>query len=433
MSIMTELATYQKKINELEAGLEAQKAQLRDLATMGAVITSMHEIDAVLSVVMDMAIRLVDGEVGLIMINENNHLEKKVTWGVSDKFVRNLKYKDGLDLATYCLNHREAVLVSDLDIRTEEGVMLNAIISAPIITKEKCLGVVVIINKANGGNYTEADREALEMLLSFVAVAVDNSQLLKDKLRQQKIEQDLVVARQVQETILPRNIDNIPGVDIGAVYFPAREVGGDFYDIIIIDKSKFLVILGDVSNKGIPAALIMSAASGIIKSIIAHQPDIAVGQLAAKLNDLLCRDIIKDREMFATLFFGKFDLAEKQLTYCNAGHLPGLFWDHDARMIQELPVGGPIVGQFPGVTFKYGVQHLDHCDRLFLFTDGLTEAADNEGNLFGRERVEQVYSSEIDLSPKEFCLKVKEWVDRFMEGSPEDSHDDFTILQVKIE
>ncbi|MDD5426957.1 MAG: hypothetical protein PHN52_10815, partial [candidate division Zixibacteria bacterium] len=119
---MTELATYQKKINELEAGLEAQKAQLRDLATMGAVITSMHEIDAVLSVVMDMAIRLVDGEVGLIMINENNHLEKKVTWGVSDKFVRNLKYKDGLDLATYCLNHREAVLVSDLDIRTEEGV-----------------------------------------------------------------------------------------------------------------------------------------------------------------------------------------------------------------------------------------------------------------------------------------------------------------------
>jgi len=429
---MTENLTYSSQIDELEGFLAAQKAQLRDLATMGAVITSMHEIDAVLSVVMDMALRLVDGEVGLINVNDDDQLNMKVSWGVSDEFVRTLTYKDGQDIVSYCFDNRSPVIINDMNNKSNEGILLNSIIAIPIITKEKCLGVLVIINKAGGGSYDEEDKDILEMLLSFVAVAIDNSSLLKDKLQKQKMEQDLVVARQVQETILPQNIHNIPGVEIGAVYYPAREVGGDFYDILTIDKSRFIVILGDVSNKGIPAALIMSAVSGIIKSIIAQNQTITVARLAASLNDLLANEIIRDREMFVTLFFCKFDLEEKLLTYCNAGHLPGLFWDSSRRRIVELRQGGPIVGQFPGIDFKSGEIPLNGDDRLFLFTDGLTEAADRENNLFGRERAEQVYRDEIELSPVDFCHKVKEWVDRFSEGASEEMEDDFTILQVKV-
>ena len=136
--------------------------------------------------------------------------------------------------------------------------------------------------------------------------------------------------------------------------------------------------------------------------------------------------------MFVTLFFCRFNLADRRLTFCNAGHMPGLFWDGREKKICELIEGGPIVGQFPGAAFKQGRQQLRPGDKLFLFTDGLTEATDAENNLFGRERAEQVFSAEIGLSPKEFCVKVKEWVDRFSEGAGEDTHDDFTILQVKV-
>ena len=94
--------------------------------------------------------------------------------------------------------------------------------------------------------------------------------------------------------------------------------------------------------------------------------------------------------------------------------------------------GGPILGQFEGIQYKEGARRLGSEDRLFLFTDGLTEAMDAEENLFGRERAEQVFSAEIGLSPKEFCLKVKEWVDAFTRGASEDNQDDFTILQVKV-
>ena len=420
-------------IDKLEAKLAVTKAQLTDLATMGAVITSIHEIDAVLSVVMDMAIRLVEGEVGLIMIGGDDGLHPKVSWGVTETFVKSLIYEGGIDLPTYCFKSREPVILSDLAIKSDEGVKLDSVIAMPIQTKDKCLGVIVIINKTDGGNYTVEDREILEMLLNFVAVAIDNSLLLQEKLTRQKIDQEMSIARDIQETILPQDVIKVPGAEIGAVYFPARDVGGDFYDVIKIDDTKFLVIIGDVSNKGVPAALIMSASSGIIKSIIASNPSIPVSELAEALNALLANEIIKDREMFVTLFFSKFDLQERKLTYCNAGHMPGLFWSASESRIEALPIGGPIIGQFDGVKFKQGERELGSDDRLFLFTDGLTEAQDIDDHLFGRERAEQVFSSEIGLDPKEFCLKVKEWVDRFIEGTPEDSHDDFTILQVKVD
>ena len=111
------------------------------------------------------------------------------------------------------------------------------------------------------------------------------------------------------------------------------------------------------------------------------------------------------------------DLDAGEITYCNGGHIPGLFWDESEQKIVELPDGGPIVGQFPGISFKEGRRPLRSGDKLFLFTDGLTEATDANGQLFGRERVEQVFSVERGLSPKDFCHKVKEWVDSFQQGA----------------
>ncbi|MEE8576820.1 MAG: PP2C family protein-serine/threonine phosphatase, partial [candidate division Zixibacteria bacterium] len=184
---------------------------------------------------------------------------------------------------------------------------------------------------------------------------------------------------------------------------------------------------------GVPAALVMSACSGIIKSILRHDPDISVSKLASDLNDTLSSEVIREREMFVTLFFCRIDLESHELTYCNAGHLPGQLWDESQQKLEELAIGGSIVGQFPGFEFKQDSRKLGSGDRLFLFTDGLTEAEDAGGALFGRERVVQVFSSEVGLNPHEFCLKVKEWVDRFQEGATEESHDDFTIMQVKVD
>ena len=424
--------TVRAQIETLEADLEYQKAQLRDLAMMGTIITSMHDIDAVLSVVMDMAIRLVDGEVGLIQMSEGGKLVTKISWGVDDSFVKMLRYKDEMDLPSYCFAHRETVILNGIDQKSPAGMTLDSIIATPIMTSGTCFGVMTIINKAAEGGFVEQDRENVDILLKFVAVAVDNSLLMKEKLKQQKMEQELAIAKQVQETILPPDVNAVDGVEIGAVYFPAREVGGDFYNVVPLSDRRFLVVLGDVSNKGVPAALVMSACSGIIDTLVTDNPSIGVGSLARSLNNILSRNVIRNRETFVTLFFCIFDLDQMVLEFCNAGHLPGLFWDEQAQKIAELADGGPIIGQFPDITFKVGQRPIQTGDRLFLFTDGLTEAADADDNLFGRERAEQVFLTERNLPPKEFCLRVKDWIDRFQQGATEEFLDDFTIMQIRI-
>lgn len=419
-------------VEDLELRLQQKDTQLRDLATMGAVITGIHEIDAVLSVVMDMAVRLVDGEVGLILLEDKSALKVKASWGIGEKFAKSLMYEDNLDLPTYCFRSRQTLLLANLGLRTEEGILVNSVIAVPIGTAEKSYGVLLLINKGSGGNYTDDDRELLEMLLNFVSVAIENSRLMQERLLQQKVEQEMAFARQVQETILPKDLQQLPGVEIGAVYVPAREVGGDFYDILRTPTNAFYVILGDVSNKGVPAAIIMAAASGIIKAIIAAEPEIRVADLAARVNDLIVEGIVKDRDMFVTLFLCRFDLKKKQLSFCNAGHLPGLWWDNSTSTPRDLAIGGPIIGQFGGVPYRQQEIGFDSGDRLFLFTDGLTESANSAGELFGRERVSMLFSAEHRATPQEFCRRVRGAIEQFAVNSEEDMRDDFTVLEVTV-
>ncbi|MDF1543613.1 MAG: SpoIIE family protein phosphatase [bacterium] len=429
---MTDTLYSTNKLFELESKLEAREAELRDIAMMGTVITSIHEIQSVLSVVMDMAVRLVNGEVGIILLEEGGLLQPRASWGISGELARSLMTADGQELPTYCYSQQKTIVMSELGYTPAEGVSIEEIIAVPIKTSTKCYGVALIINKSDRSTFTSRDQESLETLLNFVAVAIHNSLLMQERLEKQKMEQEIAVARLIQETILPERLLKIPGVEIGAMFYPAREVSGDFYELVKINDSEFVVIIGDVTNKGIPAAMLMSAASGIIKTILAEKPEIEMSELAGLLNKILAEQIIKDREMFITIFFARFNLAKKEITYCNAGHLPGLFWDHQKQSIAELSEGGTLVGQFGEFTFQQGSRPLGKGDRLFLFTDGLTEAENAEGELFGRERAKQVFAEESNLPPNQFCARVKEWVDKYAVGSSEESHDDFTILQVKI-
>ena len=208
-------------------------------------------------------------------------------------------------------------------------------------------------------------------------------------------------------------------------------MGGDFYEIIETGDGGFILIIGDVSNKGVGAAMIMSACSGIIKSKLKSEPDINMSALAEHLNDTLSEGLIKDRGMFATIWFGRFR-PDLTLEYCNAGHVPPVLCHAGGNAPEDLAAGGTIVGQFPGVTFKESVAALQPGDSLTFFTDGITEAESSTGELFGRERTMRFASQHADTPAREFCAALKRHIDDYSRGGSDEAHDDFTVVQVRV-
>lgn len=419
-------------VMELQDRLEKTNGKLHDLATMGAMISSKLEIDEILSVFMEMSIRVVDGEVGVIQLVEDGELATRINWGADDTVIKAIGFEDGRDISAYCFENKTPVIIEKYERKMEYGPNINSVIAVPIKSGSGCHGTIVIINKADGSGFGDQDRANLEMLVNFAAVAIDKANLLQESLERQRIQQELEIARQIQKAILPANEIAIRGVDIGTLYIPAREIGGDFYDIIDLGDGRLFIAVGDVSNKGIPAALVMSATSAIIKAELKDLPQITPARLMTTLNEILCDGIIRSHNMFATLFIARIDLNEKKLQYCNAGHIPPLYQVSGAEEILELKSGGTFVGQFADIDYMQGEIDIKAGDRLFAFTDGLTEAEDAEQNLFGLERVRQVFMSGAEPTAAAFCRKVKVWVNRFAEGAGEETVDDFTLFEMRF-
>jgi len=194
---------------------------------------------------------------------------------------------------------------------------------------------------------------------------------------------DLELASQVQRHLLPRRCPDMPTLDCSARCTPAGVVGGDYFDFIRVDEDHTAITVGDVSGKGVAAALLMAGLQALLRS---HAPAFGrdVGELMIDTNRRLFGAIPSNK--YATLFYAVYSDSERALTFVNAGHNPPLLVRADGR-VERLSAGGPVIGLFPDVTFTTGDLHVGDGDHLVLYTDGVTEALNDEGEEFGEERL----------------------------------------------
>jgi len=422
------------RLFELESELESQRQRVEDLGVMGAMIASNLEIESALTVMMDMAIREVAGEVGGILLDSGGALTARVAWGLDRGVLEMVEPLPGRTIESLYSDITEATAFDTTEHTALAGAHITSALVAPIRSSGRAHGLVVILNKEGAGGFDDIDCATLGALANFLAVAIENAQLLAESLEKQRLDHELEIAHQVQETILPETGLAFPGVSIGVVYVPARHVGGDFYEVLPAGTDRFALVIGDVSNKGVPASLVMSAAAGIIKSALRICPEIGVAKLAEHLNDTLSEGIVKDKGMFATIWFGVFDMGARVLSYCNAGHIPPILKRAVTGELRELAVGGPIIGQFGGLCFKEEQVALAHGDSLTLCTDGLTEAANSKDELFGRERLRAIVAQSDDLSAQGWCEAMKARIDRYTRGAASDEmSDDFTVIKIHVD
>jgi serine phosphatase RsbU (regulator of sigma subunit)/HAMP domain-containing protein len=259
---------------------------------------------------------------------------------------------------------------------------------------------------------------------------------LKDHIRQltettaarERMESELRIAHDIQMSILPKTFPPFPAreeFDLYALIAPAREVGGDFYDFFRLDDDLLCFVIGDVSGKGVPAALFMAVTKTMIKSVA--KDDVTPDAILSLVNQELAAD--NEACMFVTLFCGLFDMKTGEIRYANAGHNPPLVIKKD-ETVEWLPRSRSLVaGAMPGVQYQCDKLLLSPGDSLYLYTDGVTEAMNPAGELYSEERLEENLSSLAERDITDIIHEVTDSVHRFADGAPQS--DDITMMMIR--
>ena len=248
--------------------------------------------------------------------------------------------------------------------------------------------------------------------------------------RGRQMDAELLLARRVQEDLLPASMPVLSQAEVSAVCLPASDVGGDLFDVISLDEEQFVFLVGDVSGKGISAALLMAVVHGAFHGGELRAAGGDLRRWMSRLNTLLIQRSAENR--FVTLFCGIFDARTATVTYVNGGHLPPLLFRADAQSPnpERLETGGPVVGLLPEAAYKEDRTIVRKGDVLLLYSDGVTEATDRNGAEFGTGGLSTAVASEAADDLRIACRRVLEAVQAF--ASRTEREDDQTVMLIRF-
>jgi len=268
-----------------------------------------------------------------------------------------------------------------------------------------------------------------EMAASLNQMASSISQLLTEVSHKERLEKELEIAREVQLQLYPRSVPSVPGVEIAASSTPAREVSGDYYDFVSHSGGSVDIVIGDISGKGISAALLMASIQSLLRSHLEDWQGVQPGREASilcRLNRQLYRHSAPNR--FSTLVLGHLNAENLTFRYCNAGHNPPLVFS--GRSVRKLETGGTVIGLFEGLKYQEELVQTRPGDLILLYTDGVIEATSLSGEEFGEERLVRLISENRFLTAEDIRKTVIEEVQRH--SGREVPEDDITLVCLKI-
>ena len=295
----------------------------------------------------------------------------------------------------------------------------------PMEVQGKTKGLILLGERITKQSYSEVDIEFIYSVGSLAIISIENKRLFLEELEKQKMEEELELAREIQQNLLPQTLPWFSNFDLAAINMSSKQVGGDYYDVIALDDDRFCVAIADVSGKGAPASLLMANIQAFLQ-VICRQ-DLNIVESTALINDLISANTSDGR--FITFFWAVINNEEKKMTYVNAGHNHPLLI-RDGK-IKKLNKGGMILGVME-TTIPYDSETIDlqKDDVIVLFTDGISEAMNKESEEFSDERLEEISIKLSSLSAIEILDGIKNEVTDFTKGASQS--DDITMVILKV-
>jgi sigma-B regulation protein RsbU (phosphoserine phosphatase) len=295
----------------------------------------------------------------------------------------------------------------------------------PMQLQSKTRGLILLGSRAGNRDFQNNDIEYIYSIGNLAIISLENNRLFLEALEKQKMEEDLLIARDIQRNLLPSTLPEYEKYEIAALNVSSKQVGGDYYDVIPIDDEKFYIAIADVSGKGVSASLMMANIQAFLQ-IICRQ-DLKIDKATAIINDLVTANSSEGR--FITFFWGYINTKKNTLTYVNAGHNPPYIIRGDKFI--KLTQGGMIFGVMKTIVpYIFEEVELKKDDVLILYTDGVSEALNLEFEEYSEQRLENVAKSLMNKSAKEILNGIKEDVQIFTQGNLQS--DDITMIVIKV-
>jgi phosphoserine phosphatase RsbU/P len=405
------------------------------LSEIGREVASILELDELFARIAQLMRRVIDYRTfGILLLNEERgELEMQFAVQYGEK-VEVPRVRLGEGLVGYAALHKEAVLVPDVsqdpryiplvpDVRSE--------LVIPMLLKDRCIGVLDLESPELEA-FTKRDVEILTLLASQAAVAIENARLYETvRANEIRLEKEVRFAQRVQAALLPAGLPKrMKGVDVAASFAPARELGGDFHDFLSPESHTLVVAVGDVSGKGVPAALYSVFAAELVRGRTFRRrylPDRSTpASVLSSVNTILHQRQLE--EYYCTMCYAVFDLKRRFVTLANSG-LPYPI-RASAEGVSQIELPGVPLGSFQGSTYDELTFTLRAGDLFVFCTDGVSEAMDSNGQEFTATRLLEVVGRSRDLAPREVVANIFGAVEAFRAGAP--PNDDMTAVAVRI-
>lgn len=310
---------------------------------------------------------------------------------------------------------------------------MSAELLLPLPGREQLMGLITLGPKRSEEPYTPTDLRLLESVATQTGLALEIGSLARSLAREEaqreRIQREIEIAREVQERLFPQELPTVDGVSLAGHCRPAQGVGGDYYDLFMLDDGRMGLAIGDVSGKGISAALLMASLRASLRGMTLDAPnDLAV--MMEKVNRLVYEASASNR--YATFFFATYCVATRELVYVNAGHnAPFVIHQGNSADVRRLEAGGPVVGLLSFAIYEEQRLTLEPGDLLLAYTDGISEAMTVEEEEWGEERMLAAAQSLPDGTAQQILQHLFAQADRFTGKAPQ--YDDMTLLLLKLQ
>jgi len=394
-------------------------------------ITKEQDLGKLITLNADLARDLVGADrCSLWLLDEAaNQLWTKVAHGVDT-----IRIPAGEGLVGACITSNETINVNDTArdtrflrrIDSGSGYHTESVLAVPLRVEGRVIGALQALNKPGG--FSPTDAELLCFMASYSAAEIQAERLRKEAEAARLLRRELDIAREVQSKLLPQGLSKAPGLEIAGFCRAAKFVGGDYYDLLPLPEGLFAFTLGDVSGKGIPAAVLMASIHMSLRGQLLHGP-LPLSKVIEDLNGTVYRSSSEDR--YTTLFCGVLSADRTQLTYVNAGQMPPLVLRAGAEgRIERLTGGGSIVGIFPSAKYQDRTIDLAPGDLIVCFSDGISEAVNTRDELLPDDAIEPVLERCKSCSVEEIIRAVVQAVDDYAAGM--EQFDDMTIVAIRL-